>query len=395
MAGIYKRNGIYYLTWYVNKKRKKRSLETRNRAEAERKRAKFERQQNQGIDDRFARHRKRPLIEHLDEYYAYQIAKRITPKQADQVRMRITRILDIAKIQFFSDLTESSITTTISSLRVLSQSKKKPTKELPFTSPRTRNGYLRAVLQFCNWLVRDRRMLDNPLVGMKEENEEVDLRHEREPLTEEQFLELHRTASMSQMVIEGYDGRTRAAIYLLAYATGLRKSEMASLMPGSFNLDPDTPIVTVEAAFSKHRRRDVIELPKAVVPLLGINQLKPSEPIFPHLAQRKTHKMLRLDLEAASIAYRTEQGKYRDLHSLRHAYITRVWQAGAAPNVARTLARHSDLRATMRYSHTRRDEQRRIVDRMNGFPKPPVADDPEDQDEGDPGNGQPSKGDSE
>jgi integrase len=230
---------------------------------------------------------------------------------------------------------------------------------------------------------------------MKEENEEVDLRHERELLTEEQFLELHRIASMSQMVIEGYDGRTRAAIYLLAYATGLRKSEMASLMPGSFNLDPDAPTVTVEAAFSKHRRRDVIELPKVVVPLLGINRLKPGEPIFPHLAQRKTHKMLRLDLEVASIPYRTEEGKYRDLHALRHAYITRVWQAGAAPNVARTLARHSDLRATMRYSHTRRDEQRRIVDRMNGFPKPPTSDDPEDREGGNPGNGQPPKGDSE
>ncbi len=230
-------------------------------------------------------------------------------------------------------------------------------------------------------------MLDNPLIGMKEENEAVDLRHEREPLTEEQFLELHRTATKSEVVIEGYDGETRATIYLLAYATGLRRSEMASLTPRSFNFDPDAPTVTVEAAFSKHRRQDVIELPKVIVPLLGVDCSKPDEPIFsaPH---RKTHKMLRLDREAASISYQSETGKYRDFHALRHAYITRVWQAGAAPNVARTLARHSDLRATMRYSHTRRDEERRIVDRMNGFPKLPAEDEPENPEEETPGNGE-------
>ncbi|QDT50486.1 Tyrosine recombinase XerC [Symmachiella dynata] len=391
MAGLTKRNGNYYVTWYANNKRYKRSLFTRNRREAERRLAKFEQEQNQGIDDRFTRHRKRPLVEHVNDYYAFQISKRITPKQANQVRMRLTRILDMARIRFISDLTESSITEAVSSLRILPQTKKKSTKKLPLASPRTRNGYLRAVLQFCNWLVRDRRMLNNPLVGMKEENEEVDLRHEREPLTEEQFRELHHTASTSQEIIEGYDGRTRAAIYLLAYATGLRRREMASLTPESFDLDPDAPTVTVEAAFSKHRRRDVIELPKVVVPLLEIGSVQPGERIFPRLGRRKTHKMLRLDLEAASISYRTEDGKFRDLHALRHAYITRVWQAGAAPNVARTLARHSDLRATMRYSHTRRHEQRSIVDRMNGFPKPPSMDDAEVLGEVDPGDARPPK----
>jgi site-specific recombinase XerD len=79
--------------------------------------------------------------------------------------------------------------------------------------------------------------------------------------------------------------------------------------------------------------------------------------------------MLRQDLEAASIACRTPEGKYRDLHALRHAYITRVLQAGATPNLARRMARHSDLRAKMRYSHTRHEEKRRIVDRMSEFPK--------------------------
>jgi integrase len=156
---------------------------------------------------------------------------------------------------------------------------------------------------------------------------------------------------------------------------------MASLTPESFKLDTESPTVTVEAAFSKHRRRDVVVLPKAVIPLLEPEAWTPGEPIFPRLGQRKTHKMLRLDLEAASIAYRTPEGKYRDLHALRHAYITRVWQAGATPNLARRMARHSDLRATMRYSHTRHEEERRIADRMNGFPKLKKEKEPEGEKE--------------
>jgi hypothetical protein len=60
---------------------------------------------------------------------------------------------------------------------------------------------------------------------------------------------------------------------------------------------------------------------------------------------------------------------------LRHAYITRVWKAGASPIVARSLARHSDLRETMRYSHVTREEQRKIADNLSGIPKPPKPDD--------------------
>lgn len=75
-----------------------------------------------------------------------------------------------------------------------------------------------------------------------------------------------------------------------------------------------------------------------------------------------------------------------------HAYIMCVWQAGAARMWhGRSPARHSDLRATMRYSHTRRHEQRRVVDRMNGFPKPPSMDDAEVLGEVDPGDARPPK----
>lgn len=48
-------------------------------------------------------------------------------------------------------------------------------------------------------------------------------------------------------------------LYTVAGMTGLRASELA-LMPASFALNADTPTVTVEAAYSKHRHRDEVTL---------------------------------------------------------------------------------------------------------------------------------------
>lgn len=49
-------------------------------------------------------------------------------------------------------------------------------------------------------------------------------------------------------------------LYLVAGLTGLRASGLASLTPASLDLTADPPSVTVEAAYSKHRRRGVVPL---------------------------------------------------------------------------------------------------------------------------------------
>ena len=46
-------------------------------------------------------------------------------------------------------------------------------------------------------------------------------------------------------------------LYTLAVSTGLRAGEIRSLTPTSFDLDADSPTVTVAAAYSKRRREDV------------------------------------------------------------------------------------------------------------------------------------------
>ena len=121
----------------------------------------------------------------------------------------------------------------------------------------------------------------------------------------------------------------------------------------SFDFDDGSPTVTVEAAYSKHRRRDVLPLREEI-----------ARPLSEHLAHKMpetkafnvpTHTchMIRSDLSAAGIPYRDSAGRYADFHALRHTFITNLARSGVHPSTAQTLARHSTITLTMdRYTHT-------------------------------------------
>ena len=74
-------------------------------------------------------------------------------------------------------------------------------------------------------------------------------------------------------------------LYLLAAWTGFRKNELASLTLRSFDFAADPAVVTVDAAYSKRRRRDEIPLHPGIVDILKAwlvnTDVKPNEPVFP------------------------------------------------------------------------------------------------------------------
>lgn len=131
---------------------------------------------------------------------------------------------------------------------------------------------------------------------------------------------------------------------------------MRSLTRESFRLDDTPPTVTVQAAYSKHRREDVqpfrSELAKALRPF--VNKAKAGQQVFPLPPdRRKAVAMFKADLKAAGILYKDKSGKFADFHALRHTFITNLAKGGVSPKVAMDLARHSDINLTMgRYSHT-------------------------------------------
>lgn len=218
---------------------------------------------------------------------------------------------------------------------------------------RTYNHYLQAMDAFCNWCVATKRLIANPILGLERLNTEVDVRHARRALTADEVARLVDSARTSHKRIQGFSGEMRARIYLMSYMTGLRKKELASLSPRSFALDAEQPTVTVEAACSKHRRKDVLPLHAELVTMLRewIKGLKPTDKLFPNLDRKKTWFMVRRDLERVGIAYENEDG-IADFHAAgRHTHITELLRNGATLPQAKELARHSDVKMTMKYTH--------------------------------------------
>ena len=212
---------------------------------------------------------------------------------------------------------------------------------------------------FCKWLVRTDRVTSNPLNNLARLNNEVDVRHRRRALTPEEATKLVTAASESNKRIQGYDGGQRARVYLMSYLTGLRRSELASLTPASFNLAATQPTVTVSAACSKHRRTDVLPLHPELFALLPgwLAGMKSWDKLFPKLDRKKTWMMVKLDLERVGIPYENEEG-IADFHaSGRHSYVTGLLRHGATLPEAKELARHSDVRMTMRYTHIGLNDQ--------------------------------------
>ncbi len=228
---------------------------------------------------------------------------------------------------------------------------------------RTYNHYIQAFDTFCNWCVVTKRLLSNPILGLERLNTAVDVRHARRALSAEEFNMLVESARESRKRIQGFSGEQRARIYTLSYMTGLRKKEIASLTPRSFKLNVSPATVTVEAACSKHRRKDVLPLHPELVAMLQIwlKGVEPTEKLFPLLDRKKTWLMVRKDLERVGIAYETEDG-IADFHAAgRHTHITELLRNGASLPEAKELARHSDVNMTMRYTHIGMDDRAKAV----------------------------------
>ena len=85
--------------------------------------------------------------------------------------------------------------------------------------------------------------------------------------------------------------------------------------------------------------------------------------------------MMKKELARAGSRYETEEGT-ADLHAVgRHTHITEPLRNGASLVEARELARHSDIRMTMRYTHIGLDDQARAVAAIPA-PRTPQADHP-------------------
>ena len=202
-----------------------------------------------GIINPFEDHAKRPLLSHLDDWEGVLKARGNTDEYVALKVSRTKKIITACKFKLISDLSASRVEGCLADMR----------KESPRCGTQTSNHYLGAIKQFARWLVKDRRAAESVIAHLDGGNVRLDRRHDRRELTDAELIFLFEWARASRR-IRKISGPDREMLYLTAVYTGLRASELASLMPVSFDLDAAPATVTVEAAYSKHRRQDVVPL---------------------------------------------------------------------------------------------------------------------------------------
>ena len=167
-------------------------------------------------------------------------------------------------------------------------------------------------------------------------------------------------------------------LYRVAIGTAFRVGELRSLTPESFALDTEPATVTVQAAYSKHRKTDVQLVRNDLVELLRewLKGKQAGEPAFN--MPDKPYTMIRVDLEAAGIAYRDSAGRVADFHALRHTAGTLLNSKGVHPKAIQAFMRHSTITLTMdRYTHVGIRDQEAVLEALpkvrTDNPAPEVA----------------------
>jgi integrase len=204
-------------------------------------------------------------------------------------------------------------------------------------SAKTLKEYLGCVRGFLNWLVRSGRLPSDPLASVgKVETNGREVRN-RQAFSHEKFLRMLEVARSDRRVV-----------YAVAYYTGLRRSEIASLCWGDFNLSAVGPTFTILAEHSKNKKRATLPL------FLGLREILveyfnscgcPGPAVKAFKVPHRLDAFHR-DLKAAGISKIDERGKVLDFHSFRHGFATRLAEAGVPLAFAMLLMRHSDPKLT-------------------------------------------------
>lgn len=325
-----------------------------------------------GILDPYQEHRKRPLTEHLDDFRRYLQAKNNDPRYVSQVFAHCQALFDGTCARLMDDLDAGKIAEWLAEQR-----------RSAGMSISTSNHYLTSAKGFSKWLVKPGNRVGNDrLAILSRLNAETDIRRKRRDLSADGAVRLLEAALISDRDFRDLTAEDRYFLYAVAFQTGLRASELASLTKTSFALNADPPTITLAAGYSKRRREDVQPLPAELAEALRpyLDGKPADKPVWPGTRHKRAYKMIARDLEAARqagikeagdnlaerqqrehssyLAYRDESGRVFDFHGTRHSYITLLTKSGVHPKMAQSLARHGTIGQTMDcYTHVGLQDQ--------------------------------------
>lgn len=366
MASVFKRggkrnrNGVWYISYYERPGVRKTVRGCTDKAATESLARKLESDamlRREGVLDekqeRLTKVSREPIEQHIDRFKQMMQGKGTTEKHLAATVSYIKNVCTECGFEHVGDLDGIKVSGHAADLK----------KEK--VGLRAINARLVAIKSFSRWLFRNELIPTDPMMQVQKLNAATDRRHLRRAATEEEIAKLIAAAESGPVVL-GLTGWERSVIYRIALGTGLRASEIGSLTPGSFDIDDTAKgTVCVEAAYSKHRRKDVLPLHDDLTRIIAdfIADRPDAARLFrmPH----KPAEMLKRDLKAAGIPYEDKAERALDFHALRHSFISRLARAGVSPATAQALARHSSITLTMdTYTHVLVEDQRAAIEKL-------------------------------
>ena len=277
-----------------------------------------------------------------------------TPAYVKKTVNRVTAVFDGIGAKFLSDVKAPAVSRYLAARRADGLSNK------------SSNHYLAAVKAFMNWMVKERRVSENPIAHLSALNTKTDRRHVRRPLEPD---EIRRLLAVARGGSERYGmtGEERFWLYRLAIETGVRSNELRQLTRADFDLDGPEPSVTIRAAIAKNRSEATIPLRPDTANELQVflGHKLPSASVFTMPRPEVVVIMLRTDLAAAGISYIDDTGRVCDFHSLRSTFASLLLRSGVDVRTAKDLMRHSTIAMTADvYACTMRGSQADAVQRL-------------------------------
>jgi integrase len=309
----------------------------------------------EGLVDGFDDHRRTPIDQHIDAFFAGQRSKR-----APQKKMQINRIVAGTKVNRIHEFDTPRIEQFLQACQKNEQ-----------MADRTVNEYIASIKEFTKWAVTNGRLPNDPLLGLRRIGQNaIRLAHPRRALTLNQIAQLLDAAERRPLmemqtirtgprrgqlianlrphaIAEGQRlGKERRIAYMLAFFGRLRRSEIRALKWSDLHFDAHPAKLKLRAHTTKSKRADVIPLhpqlddelrafrPEDVLPQQSVVRTVPSM------------KALRADLKLAGVEDVDAEGLFADLHGLGKSFITAMAANGVSQRAAMAIARHTDPRLT-------------------------------------------------
>ena len=232
-------------------------------------------------------------------------------------------------------------------------------KQQASKAPKTLNEYLATLSAFWTWLRKQGRASVNPFELVERTDTRGKERIRRRALSEEEAARLLRVAGKNQLA------------YMLALYAGLRRGEANSLRWSDLVFDGTGGLLRVRAAVNKNRKEQCLPLHTELARALRAEKPADREAdgvVLPKGVPKM--KYFLRDLAEAGISFLNERGQRMDYHALRTTFTTRLSLMKVHPRVAMELARHSDLRLTMKtYTDAGQLPLREVMESLPGFGK--------------------------